>query len=98
MPVHAVLECFASIDEYYGHLIVVLLPKLGVGIYVHLAPPEVRLALDLRKDLLNDVAEMTPFARIDDHVMHVAIVNASVFHGFTNALRSLNVLTVGPNR
>jgi hypothetical protein len=30
----------------------------------------------LRKGLLNNVAEMTSFARIDHHFMHLAIVNA----------------------
>jgi hypothetical protein len=80
MSVHAILECLASIDENYGHLIVVLPMELRIGIDVHLAPLEVRLALDLRKGLLNCVAKMTSFARIHHYVVHLAIVNADVSH------------------
>jgi hypothetical protein len=88
MPVHAILECLASIDENYGHLIVVLAMQLRAGIDVHLAPLEVRLALDLRKGLLNFVAKMTPFARIHHHVVHLD-VNADVSHAVKcSALRS----------
>ena len=78
MPVHAILECLASIDENYRHLIVVLPMQLRVGINVHLAPLEVRLALDLRKGLLNCLAKMTSFARIHHYVGHLAIVNPDV--------------------
>ncbi len=54
--------------------------QLRVGIDVHLTPLEVRLALDLRKGLLNCVAKMTSFARIHHYVVHLAIVNADVSH------------------
>jgi hypothetical protein len=74
-PIHAVLERLASVDENYGHLIVVLLSQLRVDIDVHLAPLEVGITLDLRQRLLDDVAEMTSLARIDHNVMHRAIVN-----------------------
>jgi hypothetical protein len=78
MPVHAILECLASIDENYRHLIVVLPMQLRVGINVHLAPLEVRLALDLPKGFLNCLAKMTSFARIHHYVVHLAIVNPDV--------------------
>ena len=72
--VHAVLECLAAIDKHHRHLVIVLLPQLGVAVDVHLAPLEVGLALKLRKRLLDDVAKMTSIARINHHVVHVAIV------------------------
>ncbi len=59
---HAVLKCLAAVDEYYRHLIVVLLPQFGVGIDVHLAPLEVGLPLGLRKGLFYDLAEMAALA------------------------------------
>jgi hypothetical protein len=81
MPVHVILECLASIDENYRHLIVVLATQFRVGIDIYLAPLEVRLALDLRKGLLDYLAKMTSFARIHHYVVHLAIVNPDVYRG-----------------
>ena len=69
-PVHSVLERLATVDENYGHLVVVLLPQLRVKINVHFAPFEVGIALGLRQRLLDEVAEMTSLARIDHDVVH----------------------------
>jgi len=76
MPVHAVLERLASVDENDGHLIVVFFPQLRVEVDVHIVPLEVGIALKLLQRLLDDVAEMTTLARIDHHVVHRAIVDA----------------------
>jgi hypothetical protein len=77
MPIHAILERLASVDENYRHLIIVGLPQLGIDIDVNLAPLEVGVALNLGKRLLDEVTEMTTFARIDHHIVHSAIVNAA---------------------
>ena len=68
------LERFTSVDENYGNLIGVLPAQFRVGIDVHLAPVEVGLALEMRESLLHHIAEMTSHARIQHHVVHVAIV------------------------
>ena len=73
-PIHPILKGLASIDENYGYLVGVLSLQLGVGIDVHLAPLEVGLALDFCQRLLHYVAEVTSLARIDHHVVHLAIV------------------------
>lgn len=77
--VHSILECLVSIDENYGHLIVVLPPQFGVAIDVHLTPLEIGLALKLLKCLLNHSAEMTSVARIHHHLVHTEILNAAVY-------------------
>lgn len=75
MAVHVVLERLASIDEDYGHFVVVLLSQLWVAIDIHLAPCKVGIALDLRQRLFDYVAEMTSLARIHHHFVHKAIVS-----------------------
>jgi hypothetical protein len=57
MSVHVVLEPLASIDEDHRHLIVVLLPQLGVAIDIHLVPLKTGIGLDLYKRLFDDVTE-----------------------------------------
>ena len=70
-----VLECFASIDEDHRHLIVVLLPQLGVAIDVKLVPFKVSVTMELRKRLFNYITEMTSLARIHHHFVHKEIVS-----------------------
>lgn len=47
LPVDAVFERFASIDENYWDFIVVFLPQLGIRINVYLAPLKVHIPLQL---------------------------------------------------
>ena len=69
-PVHVIFERLAAIDEDHRHLFVELLAQLGVAIDIHGAPLEIGFVLELRKRLLDDVAEMTSLARIHDYFMH----------------------------
>jgi hypothetical protein len=70
--VHAVLEGLAAVDEDDGDLIVVLASKLGVGVDVYLSPVETAALVEFDEALLNDLAEMAPFAGIHDdfRVLH----------------------------
>ena len=64
--VHAVLERFAAIDEDDGNLVVVLAAKIGIGVNIHIAPVEAAALMELDEALLDDFAEMTAPAGIDD--------------------------------
>ena len=72
--VDAIFECFASVDEDYGDFVVVLLLKLGIGVDVDFAPVEVIAGLELAKLILDDVAKVASFARVDDDLVHGAIL------------------------
>jgi hypothetical protein len=73
---HPVLECFSSVDENYGNLFVVFLPQLGIAVDVDFAPQELAMLSQLRQLILHDIAEVTALARVDNNLMHSAIVDA----------------------
>jgi type II restriction enzyme len=73
-----VFEGLAAIDEDDGDLFVVLLAECGVGVDVDLAPLEGGLAVELDERVLDDITEVAALARVDDDVVHEAIVNAGV--------------------
>jgi hypothetical protein len=64
--VHAVLEGLAAVDEDDGDLVVVLAAQFGVGVDVYLSPLEAAALMEFDEALLNDLAEMAPFAGIHD--------------------------------
>jgi hypothetical protein len=64
--VHPVLEGFAAIDEDDGDLVVVLAAEFGIGVNIHIAPVETAALVEFDEALLDDLAEVTPLARIDD--------------------------------
>ena len=65
--VHAVLECFASVDEDDGDLVVVLATEVGIGVNIHIAPVETAALMEFDEALLDDLAEMAPLPGIDDY-------------------------------
>jgi hypothetical protein len=64
--VHAVLECFAAVDEDDGDLVVILAAEFGIGVNIHIAPLKTATLMEFDEALLDDFAEMTPLAGIDD--------------------------------
>ena len=66
MFVHAVLESFAAVDEDYGDFVGVEVADFGVGVDVDFAPGEAASFLEFGEALLDDFAEMTSLARIED--------------------------------
>jgi hypothetical protein len=65
-----VFECLSPVNENYRHFVAEFLQQLRVGIDIHFVPPELSIALDLYKRVLDYLAEMTSFARIDDYLVH----------------------------
>jgi hypothetical protein len=63
--VHAVFEGFAAVDKDDRDFIVELAAKFGVSVDVNLAPSEAAATGELSQALLDDLAEMAPFAGID---------------------------------
>jgi len=66
--IHAVLERLSAIDENHGNLIVKLAPKFVVGVDVDFPPNESTAAREFGKALLYNLAEVAPFAGVDDDV------------------------------
>ena len=66
MLVHVVLESLAAVDEDNGDFVIVEVTDLGVGVYVDFAPREAAAPLEFDEALLDDFAEMTSPARIQD--------------------------------
>ena len=64
--VHAVLERFATVDEDDGDLVVVLAAEVGIGVNIHIAPLKAAALVKFDEALLDDFAEMTPLAGIND--------------------------------
>jgi hypothetical protein len=64
--VHAVLEGFATIDEDDGDFVIVEAAYFCAGIYVNFAPVKAPALLKFDEALLDDFAEMTSLAGIDD--------------------------------
>src|ERR1700686_1594077 len=65
--VHAVLKSFAAVDEDYGDLVGIEAADFGVGVHVDFPPGEAATLVQLDDALLDDFAEMTSFAGIDDN-------------------------------
>jgi hypothetical protein len=66
--VHAVLECLVAIDKDDRDLIIILTSELGIAVYVNFAPMEAPSFLEFDQALLDDFAEMTSLAGIDDNL------------------------------
>ena len=64
--IHAVFERFAPVDEDDGDLVVVLAAEIGIGVNIHIAPVEAAALVEFDEALLDDFAEMTALAGIDD--------------------------------
>src|ERR1700676_4156153 len=64
--VHAVLKSFAAVDEDYGDLVGIEAPDFGVGVDVDFPPGEAATLVQLDEALLDDFAEMTSLARINE--------------------------------
>lgn len=66
----AVLEGFAAVDEDHWDFNVVFLLEFGVGVDVYFPPLECGFSLKRGYGVFRHIAEVTAFARIDDHFMH----------------------------
>src|SRR3984893_12609210 len=64
--VHAVLKSFAAVDEDYGDLVGIEAPDFGVGVDVDFPPGEAATLVQLDDALLDDFAEMTSLAGINE--------------------------------
>jgi hypothetical protein len=64
--VHVVLKRFAAVDEDYGDFVGIATPDFGVGVNVDFMPVEAATLLQLDEALLNDFAEMTSLAGINE--------------------------------
>lgn len=64
--VHTVLESLAPVDKHHGDLIVIKPSDFGVGVHVDLTPGKAASLMQLFDLFLNDFAEMTPLAGIND--------------------------------
>lgn len=64
--VHAVLEGFPAIDEDDWNFVGELTAKLVVAVHVNFLPSEAAAAMEFVQALLDDLAEMTSLARIED--------------------------------
>src|ERR1700686_2487801 len=65
--IHVVLKSFAAVDENYGDLVGIEASAFGVGVHVDFSPGEAATFVQLDDALLDDFAEMTSLARIDDN-------------------------------
>src|ERR1700746_2337302 len=64
--IHAVLKGFAAVDEDYWHFVIVEAPDFGVGVHVDFSPGEAATLVELDDALLDDFAEMTSLAGINE--------------------------------
>src|SRR6202163_2961659 len=64
--IHAVLKSFAAVDEDYGDLVGIEAPDFGVGVHVDFTPGEAATLVQLDDALLDDFAEMTSLAGINE--------------------------------
>jgi hypothetical protein len=64
--VHTVLESFAAVDEDYGNFVGVEASNVGIGVYIDLTPAVPTALLEFDEALLDDFAEMTSLAGIND--------------------------------
>jgi len=64
--VHVVLKCFAAVDENYRDLVSIAATDFGVGVNIDFPPVEAAALLQFDQALLDDFAEMTSLAGIND--------------------------------
>jgi hypothetical protein len=64
--IHAVLKCFAPVDEDYWDLVGIEPPDFGVRVHVDFSPGEAATLVQLDDALLDDFAEMTSLAGINE--------------------------------
>jgi len=65
--VHAVLEGFAAVDEDHRDLVGKPPPQVIVSIDVYVAPVKTTSTLQLGETLLDNLAQVAPFAGIHHH-------------------------------
>jgi len=66
--VKAIFECLAAVNKDHRHFISELAPELIVSIHVHFAPVESSAAMQFGECFLHDLAQVTAFARVNDHL------------------------------
>src|ERR1700687_5415320 len=64
--IHPVLKSLAAVDEDHGDFVVIEPPDLGIRVDVDFTPGEAALFVELVEALLDDLAEMTSLAGIND--------------------------------
>src|ERR1700746_737627 len=64
--IHVVLKGFAAVDEDYWHFVIVEAAEFSVGVHVDFPPSEAATLVQLDDALLDDFAEMTSFAGINE--------------------------------
>jgi hypothetical protein len=69
--VETVLERLASIDENHRDLVSEFAAQLLVTIHIYFPPDEAAPTFELTQGLLDNLAEVAPFARVNDHDIHI---------------------------
>src|SRR6266404_9722035 len=64
--IHVVLKSFATVDEDDGDFVCIEAANFGVGVDVNFSPGEAATLVELDDALLDDFAEMTSLAGIND--------------------------------
>jgi hypothetical protein len=64
--VHAILKSLPAVNEDHWNLIVIEASDFGVGVHVDFTPAKAAPLVQLDDALLDDFAEMTPLAGIND--------------------------------
>jgi len=62
--IHAVLEGFAAVYEYYGNFVSELAAQVVIGVDVHFLPDKTSAALQLAQGFFDDLAKVAPFTRV----------------------------------
>ena len=58
-----------AIYKYHWNFITILAAKVGVGIYIHRIPGKAGAAGEFGEAFFDDLAEMTPFSRVEKHLV-----------------------------
>ena len=66
--IHVVFECFPAVDHNDRHLVVVTMAEFVTGVHVNLTPSEAAAFVELDEALLDDFAEMTAPAGVNDYL------------------------------
>src|SRR5215470_16371493 len=77
--VHPVLESLAAVDEDDWDLVGELAAQLFVGVYVDFLPAEQASALELDEAFLDDLAQMTALASVDQDLASVRHARSVAF-------------------
>ncbi|MGB6387366.1 MAG: hypothetical protein WBD25_16770 [Terriglobales bacterium] len=64
--IHAIFKSFVPIDEDHWDFVIIETPDFSTGVYIDFTPGETSPLVELDEALLDDFAEMTSFARIND--------------------------------